>query len=438
MIKMLAEFFDRMMRKYTPDPFILALFLSTIILTLSIMITGISFQDTVLFWGDGFWSLMPFTMQMVMIFMGGYILAATSTVSKLLRSIAKRVSSPHKAVLLVSLVSSIGCLLNWGFGLVTASLLCREIIKVMPKANFRLMVAAAYGGFLLFHGGFSGSIPLIIATKGNFSEELIGRLIPISETLFSPLNIFLCIALLIAIPITLWLVSKSEGVQKHTYILKEEEAVVTPLTPSMPAERLESSRLVCLLTGGVGLLYIIIKLSSGTFSLELSNICFILLFTSIFLHKNTKALLKSVDEAVKRVGPIILQFPFYAGITGMLKGSGLASQIASFFSYIAGPSTFDLISFYVAGLLTLFVPSGGGLWVIEAPIVISAAKALGTDIPKTCMAVAWGDAWTHMIQPFWALPVLAIAGLKLRDIMGYCVILLIVSGLIISAGFLLF
>ena len=181
-----------------------------------------------------------------------------------------------------------------------------------------------------------------------------------------------------------------------------------------------------------------IKIAHGTFSLELNNVCFLLLFLALFLHKNIRVFLGAVNDAAKRVGPILLQFPFYAGITGILKGSNLASVIAQFFAKAATPETFDIISFYVAGFLTLFVPSGGGLWVIEAPIVIEAAKALGTSIPKACMAVAWGDAWTHMIQPFWALPVLAIAGLKLRDIMGYCVIMLLVSGVVISAAFLIF
>ncbi|HCI48841.1 MAG TPA: short-chain fatty acid transporter [Holosporales bacterium] len=441
MIKTVASFFDNLMRKYTPDPFILALFLSAVVFGLGYTLTPSSMGNMLVYWGDGFWSLMPFTMQMAMVFVGGYILATTPIVSSLLKKVAKKISSPHQAVFVVSLISCAGCLVNWGFGLVIASLLCREIIKVVPQANFRLMVASAYGGFLLFHGGLSASIPLIVATPGNFSEALIGGLIPIQDTLLSPLNLFLSWTLLILMPTVNWYVSRSEGMQKTKYkITDEEDFIADPdeIEHRGPAEKLELSRSIGLIAGGIGLLYVGIKIAHGTFSLELNNVCFLLLFLALFLHKNIRVFLGAVNDAAKRVGPILLQFPFYAGITGILKGSNLASVIAQFFAKAATPETFDIISFYVAGFLTLFVPSGGGLWVIEAPIVIEAAKALGTSIPKACMAVAWGDAWTHMIQPFWALPVLAIAGLKLRDIMGYCVIMLLVSGVVISAAFLIF
>ena len=441
MIKAVASFFDKLMRKYTPDPFILALFLSAIVFSLAYFLTPSSTSDLLVYWGDGFWSLMPFTMQMAMVFVGGYILATTPVVSSVLKKIAQKVSSPHQAVYLVSLISCAGCLINWGFGLVIASLLCREVIKVMPQANFRLMVASAYGGFLLFHGGLSASIPLIVATPGNFSEPLIGRLVSIHETLLSPLNIFLCGTLLVLMPLLNWYISRSEGIQTKNYKLKQEEDYIAEpeeIEHQGPAEKLELSRSIGWVAGGVGLLYVAIKISQGKFSLELNNVCFLLLFLALFLHKNIRIFLGAVNDAAKRVGPILLQFPFYAGITGILKGSNLASVIAQFFAQVSTAETFDIISFYVAGLLTLFVPSGGGLWVIEAPIVIEAAKSLNTSIPKACMAVAWGDAWTHLIQPFWALPVLAIAGLKLRDIMGYCVIMLLVSGIVISTGFLIF
>jgi short-chain fatty acids transporter len=441
MIKPIASFFDKLMRKYTPDPFILALFLSGIIFALGYFLTPSSLKDILIYWGDGFWALMPFTMQMAMVFVGGYILATTPVVSSFLRKIAKKISSPHQAVFIVSAISCAGCLINWGFGLVIASLLCREIIRVMPQANFRLMVASAYGGFLLFHGGLSASIPLIVATPGNFSEAMIGRLVPIQETLLSPLNLFLSGTLLVLMPLVNWYVSRAEGVQKTNYKLVDEEDYITEseeVEHQGPAEKLELSRSVGFIAGGIGLLYVGIKIIQGQFSLELNNVCFLLLFLALFLHKNIKIFLGAVNDAAKRVGPILLQFPFYAGITGILKGSNLASVIAQFFAKMSTPETFDIISFYVAGFLTLFVPSGGGLWVIEAPIVIEAAKSLGTSIPKACMAVAWGDAWTHMIQPFWALPVLAIAGLKLRDIMGYCVIMLLVSGIVISTAFLIF
>lgn len=442
MIKSVASFFDRLMIRYTPDTFILALFLTAITFISALLLTNAQAGDLLVFWGDGFWSLMPHTMLMAMLFLGGYILATTPVVSRLVRSAAQKIKSPHHAVFIVSFVSSFGCLINWGFGLVAASFLCREIIKVMPRANFRLMVASAYGGFLLFHGGLSGSIPLIVATKGNFSEEMIGRLIPLTETLLSPLNLFLSGTLLILMPFINWAISRAEGPQDRIYKVVDEginfneEAEDDP--QKGPAEKLELSRSIGAIAGAVGLFYIALKLFRGEFSIELKTVCFLLVFLALLLQKNIRIFLLTVNEGAKRVGPILIQFPFYAGITGILKGSHLATVISQFFATISTAETFPIISVYVAGFLTLFVPSAGGLWALEAPIVIDAAKSLGADITKVCMAVAWGDAWTHMIQPFWALPVLAIAGLKLRDIMGYCVITLLISGIVITTGFLIF
>jgi short-chain fatty acids transporter len=148
--------------------------------------------------------------------------------------------------------------------------------------------------------------------------------------------------------------------------------------------------------------------------------------------------MNAVDDGAKRVGPMLLQFPFYGGIMGMIQYSGLADIISEWFIAISTKDTFALWTFYSSALLNLFVPSGGGHWAVQSPIVIQAAKALGADLPMAAMAVAWGDAWTNMIQPFWALPLLAIAGLKLRDIMGYCVIALITSGVLLSFWFLVF
>jgi short-chain fatty acids transporter len=143
-------------------------------------------------------------------------------------------------------------------------------------------------------------------------------------------------------------------------------------------------------------------------------------------------------NAVKGASGIIIQFPFYAGIMGMMTASGLAAVMSEGFVSISNEFTFPFFTFLSAGVVNFFVPSGGGQWAVQAPVMLEAAQTLGVSIPKTAMAVAWGDAWTNLIQPFWALPALAIAGLKAKDIMGYCVLMLIVSGVIISVGMLFF
>jgi short-chain fatty acids transporter len=315
MIKSIAAFFDRLMIRYTPDTFILALFLTAITVVAALGLTESSAADLIVFWGDGFWSLMPHTMLMAMLFLGGYILATTPIVSRLVQRAALKIKSPHQAVFIVSFVSSFGCLINWGFGLVASSFLCREIIKVMPRANFRLMVASAYGGFLLFHGGLSGSIPLIVATKGNFSESMIGRLIPLSETLLSPLNLFLSGTLLFLMPLVNWAISRSEGPQDRVYKVVDEginfdDASEEDIQKG-PAEKLELSRSIGSITGAFGLFYVALKLLRGEFSIELKTVCFLLVFLALLFQKNIRIFLLTVNEGAKRVGPILIQFPFF-------------------------------------------------------------------------------------------------------------------------------
>lgn len=438
MIHNIANFFDRLMRKYTPDPFILALFLTGLTFVGGIIAGQKSIHQMSLFWGDGFWKLTSFTLQMVMVFIGGYIVATAPIVHALLLRIANIAKTPGQAVVLITITSTLTCWVNWGLGLVIGGFLCRTLLEAVPKANFRLLVASAYSGFLVWHGGLSGTIPLTIATPGNFTEGLLGGLIPISQTIFTPFNITACLSLLIALPIVNWYVGNKET---HVPKVKIENTVTKDLKRyeiSGPSERLEHSRLISFMTGAFGLLYLFYQYTDDKFALDITRLNFIFLFVGIILHQSPRSLMNAVDDGAKRVGPMLLQFPFYGGIMGMIQYSGLADIISEWFIAISTKDTFALWTFYSSALLNLFVPSGGGHWAVQSPIVIQAAKALGADLPMAAMAVAWGDAWTNMIQPFWALPLLAIAGLKLRDIMGYCVIALITSGVLLSFWFLVF
>ncbi len=436
-----ATFFDRVMRRYTPDPFLLALLLTLTLFIMGITLTSASPKEMVSYWGDGFWSLTTFTLQMVMILVGGYVVALAPPVNRFLTIIASYVKTPGQAIVMVTLGALTASVINWGLGLVVGGILCRKIIKTVPTANFRLMVAAAYSGFLVWHGGISGSIPLVIATSGNFSEKLIGYTIPISETLLSPFNITAVIGLFILLPITNWLMGRNITVQEDVHI--EDDATAnnkknpTP-TIQYPSDRLENSRIISSVAALMGFAYIAFRIADRKFTLDLNDLNFIFLFLAILLHGHPRSFIDAISDAAKRVGPILLQFPFYAGIMGMMSSSNLADLVSNAFVKIATPETFPLLAFYSAGLVNLFVPSGGGQWAIQAPIMIDAAKELGVSLPQTAMAIAWGDAWTNMLQPFWALPLLAIAGLNLRDIMGYCVTILLVSGIFLSVLFLIF
>lgn len=438
MITRLAAFFDRLMREYTPDPFLLCLFLTLVILGMGVFLTPASSKDMVLYWGSGFWGLIPFTLQMVMILVGGYIIAIAPPSKRFLAYIASCVSTPGQAVVVITLVALVASYLNWGLGLVVGGILCREIYKVLPQANYRLLVASSYSGFLVWHGGLSGSIPLVIATPGHFAEKLTNGTIPVTETLLSPLNIAAVLGMFVILPISNWFLDRISP-QGAPVILQE-----TPVQQKksqermMPAEWLENSRLFSLLISAMGFFYIGVQIYDESFSFTLNDINFTLLFAAIFLHGTPRSLLNAITEASSKVGPILLQFPFYAGLMGMISMSGLAGLISNWFVQYASVETFPLLTFYSASVLNLFIPSGGGQWAIQGPVVLDAAVKMGADLPRTAMAVAWGDAWTNLLQPFWALPVLAIAGLHLREIMGYCVALLFITGAYLSFVFLVF
>lgn len=332
--------------------------------------------------------------------------------------------------------------INYGFGLVVGALLAINVARRVPSVDFRLLAASAYSGFLLWHGGLSASAPLLVATKGHFLEDVMG-VVPVVDTLFSSFNLFIVIFLLISLPLFNWLLMRTRDpdgqLDPATWETNEyEEKETDPDEEDTPATRVENSQIISLLVAAMGLAYVVYHFVENGFDLNLNIVIFIFLFLGILLHRTPQRFLNSVTEAVKNVGGIVIQFPFYAGIMGMMVDSGLSDQMSLFFVNISNEFTFPLFTFISAGIVNFFVPSGGGQWAVQGPIMIQAAQDIGVDTARTTMAVAWGDAWTNMIQPFWALPLLAIAGLKVRDIMGFCAIILIYSFFPIAIGLLFF
>lgn len=446
MIKSVTLFFDRMVQRYLPDAFLFAILLTVVVYVLGLVFTESSPLEMVQYWGEGFWELLAFAMQMSLIVVTGYILANTSVIKSLLSSLARFAKTPGQAVMLVTLVSTVACLINYGFGLVTGALFARHVMRVVPEADYRLLVASAYSGFLVWHGGLSGSVPLTIATEDHFLKDMMG-VVPVSETLFSGFNIFIVLVLLATLPLLNRLsLNAADGSGRIDLTLLDDEtaAAAESMVESQineaqtPAERLENSMVISMIIGLLGLAFIVYHFAQNGLDLNINIVNFIFLFLGILLHKTPRRFLNSVANGVKNAGGIIIQFPFYAGIMGMMVASGLSEQLSLWFASISNEFTFPFFTFLSAGIVNFFVPSGGGQWAVQGPIMIQAGAELGADTAKTAMAVAWGDAWTNMIQPFWALPLLAIAGLKVRDIMGFCVMALLWSFVVISVGFLVF
>ncbi|SUA58735.1 Short-chain fatty acids transporter [Oligella ureolytica] len=437
-MKFLTRLSTRLMERYLPDAYIFVILLSILVFILG-SITNKAPLNVVDSFGSGFWSLMSFTVQMTMVLLCGSVMAKSPFFKNLLISLAKAPKSAGSAIIMIAAVSSVACWINWGFGLVLGALIAREVARQRSDTDYRLLIASAYSGFLLWHGGIAGSIPLSIATPAHPYEAQIG-VIQISETLFTTGNLVICIALLITIPALCYFMhpSKDERVIIDPALLVEPEQEPKP-EKMTPAERLEHSKVLNIIIGVLGWVYIISYfIKGGTLNLNIIN--FIFFFAAIVLHGTPRNFLNAVEDSIRAVGPILIQFPFYAAIMAMMTQSGLATAITNAFVDIASENNFYVLSFLSAGLVNFFVPSGGGQWAVQAPVMIEAVNQMNSmganlDQTKMAMAIAWGDSWTNMIQPFWALPALAIAGLKARDIMGFCVFNLILSGLIISAVF---
>ncbi|MGE1165962.1 short-chain fatty acid transporter [Peribacillus sp. SIMBA_075] len=436
----MVAFFNRVMQRYLPDPFIFVIILTFVVFGLGLIFTDSGPYQMAQHWGNGFWGLLLFAMQMVLVLVTGHVLASSRIFKRGLGALASMAKSPGQAIIIVSVVSLVASWINWGFGLVIGALFAKELAKKVENVDYRLLIASAYSGFLIWHGGISGSTPLTIATPGHFSEDLIG-IIPTSETIFSSFNLFIVIALIIIVPLVnrFMMPSKEQTVTVDLALLEDDvQAATIEKEDLTPAERLENSRIISLSIGILGIVFLFYYFVLNGFKLNLDIVNFLFLFLGILFHGTPKHFLEAVVNAVKGASGIIIQFPFYAGIMGMMTASGLATVISNGFVSISNEFTFPLFAFLSAGLVNIFIPSGGGQWAVQAPVMLDAAIALDVSIPKTAMAVAWGDAWTNLIQPFWALPALAIAGLKAKDIMGYCVLTLFVSGIVISLGLLFF
>lgn len=423
----------KLVDRYLPDPYIFVLLLTIVAAAFAMGFEQRSPLEVVRMWGDGFWSLLTFAMQMLLVLLTGHMLASTPLVKRGLTALASLAKGPGGAIILVTVVSLAASWINWGFGLVVGALFAKEIARQV-RVDYRLLVASAYSGFLVWHGGLAGSIPLTIATEGHFTADKIG-VISTSDTIFALFNIAIVIALFIAVPLInrLMLPSESESVYVDPALLVELEDD-TSLTTDRPADKLENSRAISWIIGLSGLAFLFDYYVIRRSGLNLNVINFTFLFLAIVLHGTPRRLLTSLNEAIKGGAGIVIQFPFYAGIMAIMVQSGLAASLSEWLVSFATATTLPFWTFLSAGIVNVFVPSGGGQWAVQSPVVIAAVQSLDADMARAAMAVAWGDSWTNMLQPFWALPVLAIAGLKAKDIMGYCLIQLVVSGIIISVG----
>lgn len=450
MLRALSRPLVGLVERWLPTALVFAVALTGVVAVLALTLTDSGPVTVVRGWGDGLIGLLAFMTQISLVLLFGYTLARTRQVSRMLVAAGSLPRTPVQAYGMVTLAAALASLLSWGLGLMVGVLLAQQVAKQGRergmRLHFPLLVACGYAGYVVWHMGYSGSGPLAAATPGSFVEEQIGTTIPVSATIFAGWN-------LIAIVVTVVLVVAAMASLRPHHDEKiielpvdapvaepvphEESAVrVTGDTPT-PAERADGSRAVTTVLGIALVGYLAVYFAQEGFALTLDIVNWTFLAAILLLVRSPNELGELVGDAARNVGDILLQFPLYAGILGIMTATGLITVFADFFVGLANSSTLGLWAFLSGGFINMFIPSGGGQFAVQAPIFLEAAAQLDVQPEVVIMGIAYGDQWTNMIQPFWALPVLAVAGLGIRDILGYTTIALLVSGVVFAATMLL-
>ena len=453
MLKKISNGCVHIVQRYLPDPFIFCILLTIVVFIAAIPAAGATPLQFVGFWGTSIWSLLAFSMQMALVLVLGSALANAPAIKKLIVKLAGVPKKPVGAVAFVTVISAICCFINWGFGLIIGALLAKEVAKKIKGLDYRLIIAAAYSGFVIWHAGISGSIPLGMTALNadgvvDNTAGAVTEIVPTSQTIFSAWNLIMVLAVVVVVAFVNAKMhpDPKDVVSIDPKLLEDapDNTEVKARKDQTPAEKLENSMVlsyIVVVIGAIYLIYYFVNAGSILNALSLNIVNLIFLILGIAFHKTPISYVRAITESAESAGGIILQFPFYAGIQGMMvtvgsNGVSLASAISTAFVNISTPRTFPVLCYLAAGIVNFFVPSGGGQWAVQGPIMMPAGLELGVTPAVTAMGIAWGDAWTNMLQPFWALPALGIAGLGARDIMGYCAIVLIASGIVTALGFL--
>jgi len=440
----------RWTERWIPDALVIVWILSIVTFVMALIWGNAGPKDAVLAWGKGFWALLEFAMQMCLIMMTGYVLACSPPIRRLLDGLSglPNADKPWQAIMAMCLFSMISAWINWGLSLIGSAMFALFLVRRNPKTDYRLLVAAAYLGLgCTWHSGLSGSATLLVNTPNNFliQGKYLDATIPTTETIFSGFNIVLAIIIVVVITILMCLMHPS---QEKTYRVEAKLLDQLKLyeAPPRPTGKLSASDWMNwwpgfnIIVAAAGLLWLAWQVSQNGFaaSVNLNNINLFFLMLGVLFHWRPWTFLKATEDAGKAVWGIIIQFPFYAGIFGLFKFTALGAAMAKAFVAISTPATYLLIVYWYSGLLNYLVPSGGSEWAITAPFLIPAAKELGVSIPKTVLTYAWGDMMTDMIQPFWAIAMLAVAKLQFREIMGWLLMVFFVYFVITSIAFLIY
>ena len=439
-----AEWFRRIL----PSPFSIAILLTLFTLILTLFISDKSPAILLFDWQEGLWSssLLAFAFQMMLMLVLGHTLALSSFFDTLISWLVKPITTTAKAAAIVTFATIIVAFINWGLGLIFGAILARKLGESFTRKqlplNYPLIGAAGYVGLMVWHGGLSGSALTKVAESGHLQviskNASLPEAIYYGDTVFSSMNISAFLLLLVLIPLTFYYL----GTRVRSQIPEIKTAFInTPENKNLEgAERIDQSQIF---SKTIGILLVafaaFLALSYEGPSLGFitpNYINFILLALCLLLHSSFTSFLSAVEDAITGSSGILIQFPLYFGILALMQSGGLIELVSNWFIEVSNTTTLPLFTFFSAGLVNIFVPSGGGQWAIQGPIILEAATKLGVPLPKMILALAYGDQLTNMLQPFWALPLLSITGLKAKDILPYTLVLFLL-GFVIFVGVLL-
>jgi len=437
-LQSLAPMFVDLFERYMPDPFVLAIGLTALTAILALLIAPKGSPEMIVTsWYGGIFAILGFAFQMILILATGHALAHAPVVARLLRRLVSMARTPNQAVVLTFLVAAAASLLNWGFGLVIGAILAREVARQV-RVDFGWLVAAAYSGFAVWASGISSSIALTQATHGNalnIVEKNTGQLLPLSDTVFATFNWLPTLLIIVVMPIVFIAIRPADD-DVTAFVPEPEAPRAAPDLSNSIARRMDHSPVGSLFLLVAGIAVVLVLWLQGTLAFDVNMIILIFLIGGIALHGTPIAYGEAMRNASKQTGGMMLQYPFYGGIMGIMSGTGLADTISKAFVVISTAHTLPFWSYICSLIITFFVPSGGGHWAVQGPFVVPAAATLHASMAGSSMAVAMGEQVANMLQPFWALPVVAMAGIGIQRVMGYTVVTFVVTGVIYAISLL--
>ena len=442
MLKKVTNISVKIAERWIPDPLVIAIGLTIICFFLSITFTPFSALDTIDSWGRGYWSLLAFTAQMILILSLGHLVAHTKPVNAVLVKISSNFQSAKSAYIGLTLIASFSSLFSWGIGLILPAVLSCIIAGNLKKRNIRvhfpLLVYCGYAGSLVGMQGLSSTIPLILNTPDHFLADKIG-LISLKDTIFSNWSMLIVFFIMITLPIFVSRLHPDKVREYNGELIQDRgvDNIKIKQNNTYLSQKLENSRYITLLLGVFAFIYSVQHFVKGG-SLNLNSLNMIFVVLGLLFTDSAKHYIKLLSNAARVAGPFLIQYPLYAGLMGMMAESGLAEIFVNGFVAISSSESLAIWTFFSAGVLNIFIPSAGGQWAVQGPIIIEAAMQLGADIPRVSMAVVLGEVWTNAIQPLYMVPVLAITGLNIRDIMGYSILGLFLCALIYLTALVFF